>query len=87
MRYKVETGDDDKERLNKAVLRKQILGNWYYGVIAQSEGMMKGYLKGLYDERKISLELYELLKDGILCYDPKKRFDCKKIYNSKWFKN
>eukprot|EP01084_Bolivina_argentea_P060844 111158_1 len=85
--YRINADDNKHEILQKKVLRKQILTNWYYGHVRNSENMMKTYLKTLYSENKISLQLYNLLNDGILCYDPKKRFNCKKIYNSQWLKN
>eukprot|EP00484_Ammonia_sp_Unknown_P017284 CAMPEP_0197033406 /NCGR_PEP_ID=MMETSP1384-20130603/11825_1 /TAXON_ID=29189 /ORGANISM="Ammonia sp." /LENGTH=360 /DNA_ID=CAMNT_0042463211 /DNA_START=32 /DNA_END=1111 /DNA_ORIENTATION=- len=83
-KYRVETNDDEKAILMKKVLRKQILTNWYYGVVAQSEPLINRYLFSLYQERKISMHLYRLLRDGILNHDPKKRMDCKQIFNSTW---
>ena len=85
-KYRIQTGDDEKEILRKRVLRKQILTNWYYGKVKDSENTIKKYLYTLFQERKISFHLYQLLKDGILVYDPNKRLNCKQIYNSEWFK-
>ena len=61
--------------------------HWYKNVILESENVIKNKLVKLYYDNKISLGLFELLHDGLLVYDPKKRWDCKKIYNCKWFQD
>ena len=33
------------------------------------------------------MDLFELLHNGLLVYDPKKRWDCKQIYECRWFKD
>jgi len=83
--YRINADDDDAEILQKRVLRKQVLTNWYYGHVATFD--MNQYLLSLYEENKISMELYQLLNEGILVFDSKKRFSCKKIYSSEWLRN
>ena len=47
--------------------------------------MMMNYLIRLYYDDKISSSLFQLLHDGMLNYDANKRWNCKQIYQSKWF--
>ena len=40
---------------------------------------------GLYVTDKMSKELFDLLHNNILLFDPRKGSDCKVIYNHAWF--
>ena len=57
---------------------QQRLNYYYYTKLLRNGDANKGekwlhkYLKSLYDKDKISIELYKLLKDDILVFDPKK---------------
>jgi len=68
-------------------LKWKMWENWYYNKLLKSENMLKNYLVKLYYDNKISMNLFELLYDGMLVYDHRKRWNCEKIYNSKWFGN
>merc|ERR1712154_742529 len=46
---------------------------------------IKNYLTKKYYEGKISLDLFELLYEGMLVYDLRTRFDAEKVYHSEWF--
>lgn len=77
---------DDDESWTSDKLHKWKI-HWYKSVILQSENAIKNKLVKLYFDNKISMDLFELLHDGILVYDPKKRWNCKKIYYCNWFKD
>ena len=66
---------------------KQWVIIWYKDIIEKSEHIIKNKLVQMYYDNKISLDLFELLHDGMLTYDPKKRWNCKQIYQCKWFKD
>eukprot|EP01083_Nonionella_stella_P003860 11105_1 len=87
VKYRITNAENETEMFHKHMIRKQVLTNWYYGHVKGSEAMMKEYLLSLYSQNKISRALYELLNDGILIYNPKKRWNCKTIYNHRWFQS
>ena len=57
----------------------------YENKLIKFEAEMKYYVLQLLYDKKISLELYELLSNGMLVWDYKKRWNCEKVYNHKWF--
>eukprot|EP01083_Nonionella_stella_P010680 30378_1 len=69
-------------------LKKQtqtMIREWYYKHVIQSENLIKNYLVKLFYDNKISLHLFELLHDGLLVFDAKKRWSSKQILECKWF--
>ena len=83
-KYLKDLGAEDGDIMTPG-MRRGWRNHWYKNVILKSENVIKNKLVKLYYDNKISLDLFELLHDGILVYDLKKRWDCKKIYNCKWF--
>jgi len=79
--------NEKKEKQLKRYLRWKMYVNWYHEKLLKSEHMIKNYLIKLYFDRKISLNLFELLYGGMLVFNARKRWDCQKIYDSKWFKD
>lgn len=79
--------NDEMQENLKNDLKRKMYEDWYYNKLLKSENMIKNYLVKLYYDNKISMNLFELLYDGMLVYDPRKRWDAEKIYNSKWFGN
>ena len=49
------------------------------------EYWLKNHLVSLYYEEKISSELFDLLHNFVLIFDPKKRANCEVLLNHKWF--
>jgi len=80
-----EQRNKNKEKQFKKDLKKKMWTDWYYQKLLSSEVSMKNYLVNLYYDNKISLDLFELLNDGMLVWDASKRWDCPQIYASKWF--
>eukprot|EP01084_Bolivina_argentea_P015259 28527_1 len=76
--------DMKQEKKFKDDLKDKMYQN-HYNKLLKSENMLKNYLVKLYYDNKISLELFNLLHDGMLLYDPQKRWNCKMVNESKWF--
>ena len=81
---------DENNKYSDADYQQRL--NYYYytkllrnGDVKKGEQWLHKYLKSLHDNHKISVELYKLLKDDILVFDPKKRANCSQIYQNKWF--
>ena len=51
----------------------------------KGEIWLRNYLLDLYVNDKISKELFDLLHNHMLIFDPRKRSNCKIIYNHVWF--
>eukprot|EP01083_Nonionella_stella_P300820 1028896_1 len=93
-----QTKRDRKEYFYKhKLLRKRVKRkhhrNYYYDDVEQD--VIKPYDKGqiyicnylikLYYGNKISLELFDLLHNHMLLFDPTKRASCRQLYQHKWF--
>lgn len=79
-------GENDKGNIFKKMLLKA--SNIYKNdKIKSSEGELHlhKYLKNLYLTNKITSDLYDMLKNHILVFDPSKRSNCAQIYQHKWF--
>ena len=76
---------DDKPVLSVKEVKKKVNTVWYETIVTKSEHKIQNYLVKRYYEDKISLDLFHLLLHGVLVYDVKKRWDCKRIYECKWF--
>eukprot|EP00483_Globobulimina_turgida_P008293 UN08309 len=70
--------------IRKCKEKEAFYARWYNECVLKSENVIKNYLVKLYYENKISLSLFQLLHDGILIYDYKKRLSCKQIYGGEW---
>eukprot|EP01083_Nonionella_stella_P036675 100067_1 len=73
------------EQKFKSDLRCKMHSNWYYRKLLKSDHTIKNYLVQLYVDNKMSLDLFHLLHQGVLVFDPNKRWNCEQIYASKWF--
>ena len=69
-------------------LHKLLRGELYDCKSDKNKGeiWLRNHLVGLYYDHKLSLELFQLLHDQLLAFDPEKRGSCKSVYQHKWFK-
>ena len=68
--------------------KKKLLKNGKYDMDSdknKGEIELRNYLMKLYINDQISKQLFDLLHNHMLLFDPRKRSDCKAIYNHPWF--
>ena len=68
--------------------KKELLKGGKYNMDSdknKGEIWLRNYLLDLYVNDKISKELFDLLHNHMLIFDPRKRSNCKVIYNHVWF--
>ena len=82
-KYGVESAEDWNNNPQRV---RELRADWV-GRLPGTEKMLRNFLVKLYYDGKISLDLFELLFNGILVYDPKKRWNCERIYYCKWFED
>ena len=79
---------EELDKCNNDRSKQYILYNhWYHNVLLKAETKMKYFVLQLLFDQKISLELYELLSNGMLVWDYKKRYNAEQCYKHKWFKD
>ena len=86
--YILDEKEDDKWNRNWYWYYTKVLKGGKYDMDSdKNKGSiaLQNYLIGLYVEEKISKDLFDLLFNYILIFDPRKRASCKDVYNHKWF--
>ena len=83
--------EDDEEKKNAEIrfrdnLYNKMLNNWYIDLCTKGEDMIQNFIVKLYYNGKISMELFEVLRN-MVWFTKAKRWDCQKIFDSKWLKD
>eukprot|EP01083_Nonionella_stella_P001415 4072_1 len=76
---------DTREIMAREERKAKMKRDWYYKHVMQYEKSLRNYLVKLVYKNTISLDLFELLNEGLLVFDASKRLNCEQIAQSKWF--
>ena len=83
-----EEREEHRECIAEFWYRQKLLRGGEYEMKStknRGEVALRNALVELYAQNLISAELFALLHDAMLVFDPRKRASCKEIWNHRWF--